>query len=154
AGQSTIYVEAGVGTGSAVFFFDQSDGGTARVIFQGDFSNAGGFGLDISYMTAPRMNLGSLEGAGIVGLGSKKLTVGGNNLSPAFDGLIRDGGFLHATGGSLTKVGAGTFSLNGAETYTGGTTVDGGALAVNGSILGNATVDSGATLQGTGTIAG
>ena len=54
----------------------------------------------------------------------------------------------------ITKSGAGTVTLSGADTYTGPTTNNAGTLAVNGSLAGNVVVNSGATLAGTGTIGG
>ena len=52
-------------------------------------------------------------------LGVNNLTVGSNNLSTTFSGVIQDGG-------SLTKVGRGTLILTNANTYTGGTTIEQG----------------------------
>jgi outer membrane autotransporter protein len=53
------------------------------------------------------------------------LTLGNNNGTGSFSGLIEDGG----TGGvGLAKVGSGSQTLSGANTYTGPTTVNGGAL--------------------------
>ena len=56
---------------------------------------------------------------------------------------------------SLTKNGAGTWTLTGNSTYTGNTAVNDGTLRVNGS-LGNTavTINNGGTLGGTGTITG
>jgi autotransporter-associated beta strand protein len=54
----------------------------------------------------------------------------------------------------LTKSGAGTLTLSGADTYNGPTTNNAGTLAVNGSLAGNVVVNSGATLAGTGTVGG
>ena len=52
-------------------------------------------------------------------------TLGNNNGTGSFSGLIEDGG----TGGvGLVKVGSGSQTLSGANTYTGPTTVNGGAL--------------------------
>ncbi len=59
-----------------------------------------------------------------------------------------------ATNGQLTKVGTGTLTLAGANTYTGLTTISAGTLVVNGSIAGNVVVNSGAILAGAGTISG
>jgi autotransporter-associated beta strand protein len=60
---------------------------------------------------------------------------------------------LTSTGGSFTKLGAGTLTLSGASTYSGATTVSEGKLVVNGSISTSTTiVSSGATLGGSGTV--
>jgi autotransporter-associated beta strand protein len=52
----------------------------------------------------------------------------------------------------LTKVGAGTLTLSGANSYTGLTTVDEGTLVNNGSIAGSAVVKDGGILKGIGSI--
>lgn len=62
-------------------------------------------------------------------------------------------------GSALTKSGAGTLVLAGANTYAGGTTVAAGTLLVNnasgsGAGAGDVTLDAGATFGGTGSIAG
>ena len=55
--------------------------------------------------------------------------------------------------GGLTKLGAGSLTLSGANSYSGGTTVSAGSLVVNGSLANSAvTVGNGATLGGSGTI--
>ena len=59
-------------------------------------------------------------------LGANRLTVGSNNLSTLFSGAIQDGGFMGGTGGSLAKIGTGTLTLSGANTYTGGTLISAG----------------------------
>ena len=85
-------------------------------------------------------------------VGGTALTVGSSD-SDTFSGTIRDD-----TGpGSLTKVGNGTQTLGGANTYTGATAVNAGTLQLSGS-LGNTaiTVAPGATLlanAGSGVIA-
>src|SRR5262249_60795107 len=52
------------------------------------------------------------------------------------------------------KVGTGTLTLGGVNTYTGATTADAGTLLVNGSIATSPSVSvtAGATLGGTGTV--
>jgi outer membrane autotransporter protein len=123
-------------SGGSVFFFDSSTGGTARFII-----NTGGT-FDMSGLTTTGMTAGSIEGAGNYFLGSKMLTVGGNNLSTTVSGVISDGGGSGGTGGSLVKVGTGTLILSGPNTYTGGTTISAGTLQLgnggaSGSIVGN-----------------
>jgi fibronectin-binding autotransporter adhesin len=78
------------------------------------------------------------------------LTVGGNNASTAYAGLLTGAG-------SLVKTGSGTLTLGGANTYAGTTTVAAGSLLVNGNqsaAAGAVLVDALATLGGSGTIGG
>ena len=126
AGSSTLTASGGTngGGGGEIQFGASSDGGTARVI-----ANGNGF-LDISDLTGAGMGIGSIEGSGIFLLGSKTLTVGGNNLSATVSGVIQDGGHGGGVGGALTKVGSGTLTLSGANTYTGATTISAGALQI------------------------
>ena len=133
--------------GGRVVFTQDSTGGQARFI-----TNGGGV-FDMSGLTGAGMTAGSIEGAGSYALGSKQLTVGGNNLSTQVSGIIADGGTFGGTGGSLVKVGAGTLTLSGVNTYTGATTVNAGTLSVNGSIANSSvTVNAGGMLGGNGTI--
>jgi autotransporter-associated beta strand protein len=69
------------------------------------------------------MTAGSIEGNGQYNLGSKRLTVGSNNLSTTVSGLIENGGHAGGASGSLVKVGTGTLTLLGDNTYRGGTTI-------------------------------
>lgn len=60
---------------------------------------------------------------------------------------------LTSSGGSFTKLGAGTLTISGINTYNGATTVSAGQLTINGSIANSTTtVSSGATLGGSGTV--
>ncbi|HRZ86291.1 MAG TPA: autotransporter-associated beta strand repeat-containing protein, partial [bacterium] len=67
--------------------------------------------------------VGSIEDHGNISLGSATLTVGGNNSSRDYYGVIS------GTGG-LTKVGSGRLTLCSANTYTGVTRVSGGTLTL------------------------
>jgi fibronectin-binding autotransporter adhesin len=88
----------------------------------------------------------------VVTLGANNLTVGANKLSTAFSGVI-------SGTGSLTKIGSGTLTLRGANTYTGKTLVRQGKLTIQdrtGSLMvikGSITVDGG-TFGGSGLVGG
>jgi autotransporter-associated beta strand protein len=112
------------------------------------------------------MPIGSLEGTGLVKLGQNTLSVGSNNDTTSFDGIINDAGGGANGSGSLTKAGSGTFTLSGANTYTGKTTVVAGTLLVtnrtgsatgtgpvivNGGVLGSTGKISGAVTSGSAT---
>ena len=143
AGSATVTTNSGL-----TRFVDGSTGGNARFI-----TGANG-AFDISQLGSAGMTAGSIEGAGAYFLGSKTLTVGGNNLSTEVGGVIQDGGIVGGTGGALVKEGTGSLVLSGNNTYTGATTVDAGSLIVNGSIASSSltTVNAGGTLGGNGTV--
>ena len=77
------------------------------------------------------MTVGSIEGTGNIFLGHRNLTVGSNNLSTVFSGIIQDGGVNSGIGGSLTKIGTGKLTSTGANLYSGGTIIRSGRLLVN-----------------------
>jgi autotransporter-associated beta strand protein len=156
AGNATLIAngDPSAGEGGRIVFADHSTGGTARVEVFGEGA------LDISGHVENQqisgVTVGSIEGSGIVFLGSHDLTVGSNNLSTVFSGVMQDDGT--GGGGALVKIGTGILTLTGANTYTRGTTIDEGALFVNnisGSGTGTALVQVNAgMLGGTGTIDG
>ena len=154
AGNALLIANGGVngGDGGSIQFATASTGDTAQVQVFGNGN------LDISRHDAPGVTTGSIEGNGAVFLGANNLTVGRNNLTKTFSGLIQDGGISGGTGGSLTKAGNRKLNLTNANTYTGGTTVTQGTLLVRnrtGSATGTGAVQVNAgTLGGTGTIAG
>ena len=65
--------------------------------------------------------------------GAFALGVGNNNTSTTYSGVM-------SGGGSLTKLGTGTFTLSGNDTYTGGTSISAGALNLSGSLTGGGTI--------------
>ena len=120
AGSATITTDSG----STINFTGASTGSQARFIV-----NSGGV-FDMSALTTAGMTAGSIEGAGTYNLGSKELIVGLNDLSTQVSGVIADGGASGGTGGSIVKVGTGTLTLLGSNTYSGGTSFIGGVLAI------------------------
>ncbi|MEZ0254410.1 MAG: autotransporter domain-containing protein [Chthoniobacter sp.] len=161
AGEATIIAQdGGEGGGGHLYFMEDSQGGTATIKLYGKGQ------LDISSHNPGSVTIGSLEGNGLVFLGSNNLTIGSNNKSTVFSGIISDGGEgafeggegstrPTGLGGSLTKIGIGSLTLTGANTYTGNTNVNGGKLIIDGSIVSPFTfVNPGGTLGGHGFIGG
>jgi autotransporter-associated beta strand protein len=69
-----------------------------------------------------------------------------------FSGVIQEGGIGGGTGGSLSKIGTGTPTLTGANTYTGDTTIEGGRFVVNN--MGGSGAGTGAVQVTAGTLGG
>jgi len=104
------------------------------------------------------ISIGSLSGGGTSGgnvdLHGDTLTVGSDNTSTTFSGAILSSSWGV---GNLIKVGTGTLTLTGGNTYSGLTTVSGGVLAISsaGVIASAVTINAGGTLQiGDGTTDG
>ena len=140
-----------IGGGGLTLFLDDSTGEKARLKMIGQGK------VNIIDHNSPGVTVGSIEGNGFVSLGMNTLTVGTNDLSTTFSGLIQDG-IIGGAGGALVKIGYGQLTLKGANTYTGSTTVRGGTLLVNnmtGSGTGSGPVQIAAgTLAGNGTMTG
>lgn len=124
-------------------------GGTLRLGAAGVLADTSAITLASSGSATLSLNnfnetVGSLAGGGFITLGSATLTFGANDQSTAFSGVI-------SGTGSLTKVGAGTQRLSGANSFTGSVTVNAGSLQIeDDSALGGTstgtTVSSGAEL--------
>ena len=149
AGNATLIANGGPRGGGTISFpgLANTTGGTARIQLFGN----GKLELTSRY-SRNDLAIGSLEGDGKVLLGRHQLTVGTNNLSTSFSGAILD------SRGSLIKVGTGTLTLSGSNTYASGTTIRSGGLKVNnetgsGTGTGPVGVLAGA-LGGSGIIAG
>jgi fibronectin-binding autotransporter adhesin len=94
-------------------------------------------------------------GTGALALGTSRTFDIGNSSSTTTELTIS----APVSGGSLTKIGAGTLRLSGANTYTGGTIASAGGLVVtnttgSGVGTGALAIQSGAFLNGTGFIGG
>lgn len=113
AGAANIVNNAG-----SIYFYDNASGGTAT--YTGGASSL----LNIAGLTASGMTIGSIAGSGSILATGKALTVGGNNTTTAFAGIIS------GLGGSLIKQGSGTLTLSGVNTYTGSTTINAGIVSI------------------------
>jgi len=136
----------------SLVFVGSSTGSTAQIELGSDPVFGGSGVLDISGHNAPGVTIGSIEGDAttFVFLAANNLTVGSNDLSTTFFGVIEDNGFS----GSLAKMGKKTLDLMGANIYTGATNINGGALQVDGSISSNTIINHKGTLAGGGTVYG
>ncbi|MCI0332194.1 MAG: autotransporter-associated beta strand repeat-containing protein [Planctomycetes bacterium] len=173
AGNATINVNGGTVPGAGggqVHFGSGANAGTATLNIGSGVAGAGGGGANLAgdtiatnarftvaaggfvslTTTVGTVEIGSIEGAGAIHLGHVHLRTGGLNTSTTISGPIT--GF--ATNPRLTKIGTGTLTLAGTNTYNGLTKVDGGTLVINGSTPGSVEVNNSATLKGIGTIGG
>lgn len=153
AGNATTIINSGNGGyGASCGFTDDSNGGTARVEVFGN-------GLLFIVTNTPPFTPGSIEGDGLIST-AKTLEIGGNDLSTLFSGVISAGG-----NSPVQKVGTGTLTLSGANTYLAGTVIIEGGLkvdnttgsgtgtgpvAVDGGILGGKGIIAGSVTVGTG----
>lgn len=143
--------------GSLLSLLGSAGGSGATIV------NAAGAAVDVALLDAfngrtSRASIGSLSGEGDTYIGAAGLTLGYLALNDTIDGSIRDGAspkFVELirtqlpsysapvlVGGELEKVGSGTLTLTGDNTYTGGTTINAGVLALgdggsSGSIVGS-----------------
>ncbi|CAN5834310.1 hypothetical protein BH11VER1_BH11VER1_04950 [soil metagenome] len=101
--------------------------------------------------------IGSLAGAGNFNLttqataGAVNLTVGGNNTSTIYTGIIAPGS---VAGGKIIKTGTGTFAMNAANTFTGGVTVSNGTVTTNSTATGFGTAAGSLVLGDANSLAG
>jgi autotransporter-associated beta strand protein len=137
AGTSTIYTASNSGE---IEFFNTSSGGNAQINLNGATTV-----LEVT-LSSGGLSIGSLAGTGgyVVfadqegGATLQSLTVGSLNTSTTFAGTIVDASGSDAIG-SLTKVGTGTLTLTGYNSYQGGTNLNAGTIAVgSNSALGTA----------------
>ena len=150
--------------GSSTIKINPGSSGIANLNIDGSFTTSQGFETNATGGATYKV---TLENGGTLRMSADvaDLTNGATNktqLALGTGGGIIDTNGHNAglstgiTGTSLTKTGAGTLTLTGANTYTGTTTVNYGTLLVNGANTGTGAVSvaSGATLGGGGSIAG
>ena len=107
--------------------------------------------LDLSQNTKPGgVRFRALESTSIstINIAGITLYVGNGNTDTVSSGEIL------GVNGSLFKVGSGSLTLQGKNTYTKSTVIEGGTLVINGSTTTNTAVAPAGTLSGTGTITG
>jgi fibronectin-binding autotransporter adhesin len=106
--------------------------------------------------------LGALTGSGTVSMGGSgsnggrlTYTIGAKNIDTTFSGVIQEADAVNGKQVNVTKVGTGSLTLSGVNTYTGTTSITGGTLIVNGSLANTVvTVGASGVLGGTGVIGG
>ena len=143
---SLIDVQQGTLVGGSFIQDDWTNNLASLNIASGAIFNGVEANVRVDALTGSGTFSGGLNGAGYVAD-----TIGVNNGSGAFSGVVQDYGPL-----SLVKAGTGAQTLSGSCTYTGTTTIGAGTLLVVGSLASNSAVSvaNAATLGGTGTVAG
>jgi autotransporter-associated beta strand protein len=135
-----------VNNGNAVVRFSTASAGSADARWVFNNTTAGRTSLDFGTGT---ISFGSLTGAAAFNgnnTGTKTISAGALGFNDTYSGVISNGtGTL-----ALTKVGTGTMTLSGANTYTGATTVNAGTLALGAA---NRIADTSALVLAGGTFA-
>jgi autotransporter-associated beta strand protein len=132
-----------------LFLGDGAGTDTVRLLSDNQIPDAAGITMgSFAVLDLNDMNetTGAIRGNGTIDLGSGILRAGADNGSTSFGGVI-------IGTGSLFKLGTGTWTLNGNNSYSGSTTVSAGTLIVNGSqASSDVTVNGTATLGGDGVV--
>ena len=154
ASGATLQLQGGitVGTESLNITGTGATGQTGALVNVSGTNNYGGL-LTLGGNTSLSSDAGTLN---LTNIG----TITGATFSLTLDGAGNGSvsSIIGTTSGSLTKNGAGTWTLTGSNTYTGTTTINSGVLNIQkatglGTTAGGTTVNTGAALQLQGTIA-
>lgn len=126
--------------GGGLIRFDDQSTASGVVI-----NNKVGASIDISGLTTNEISIGKLSGAGEVILGSKTINLGGLGKNSEISGVI-------SGEGGLKKIGQGTLTLTGNNTYQGKTFVESGILqlgneSINGLLNGDIEIKMGGELD-------
>jgi autotransporter-associated beta strand protein len=152
---TTPGVGSGIGVGGCTTALQTADitlNGTMELLNRGiGWANPASGAFQMGALNGTGVMVGNFSGGGVT-----TVTLGATGSNGAFSGEIANGAGNVV---NLVKVGSGTQTLGGANTYTGTTTVNGGTLLVtnsagSGTGTGGVSVNAAATLGGTGTVAG
>lgn len=153
----TYYIRSGLdgdwSASTGVFnIISDSGGGDFRIQNTFGYPNATinlGANTSIYHASGGAVSIGAVSGSSGSSMNGTPWTVGAKNIDMTYAGNI--------TGNSITKVGTGTWTLSGTNSYTGATIISGGTLLINGNAApasGAITVAAAGTLGGSGTIGG
>lgn len=147
SGKATIHVtNTGTVTNHGIEIQGSNAGGNAEIIL-------GNTSLYVA-ASSPTFTIAGLEGDETSIAQSQPMLIINRDTSrqTAFTGVLQD--FSNVVPTVLTKTGAGTQILSGANTYTGLTTVQNGILVLNGTLGGDICIDPAGTLKGSLTTTG
>jgi autotransporter-associated beta strand protein len=151
-------------TSRGIMWSDNAGAGNAALTGSAaaSWNLSGAFGfIETAGAATPTVQLGSLAGTnaattlgGFSGSGTKTFQIGALNSSTTFAGAIQDNPQTTGTPViALIKVGTGTLTMSGTNTYSGATTVNAGTLAFTTATPSSATWDIAVTATSTPTSA-
>lgn len=114
-----------------------------------DTGSAGTQSANLTLGEGTTYNIGGLKGSANFDLAVSNLSVGANNQSTTFNGVLQG-----AFNNNVTKVGSGTLVLAGNNTYIGTTIISAGRLDIGGTNLSSITVMAAGELGGEGSTSG
>lgn len=128
-GTLTLSAAAGYTTGTTITQGKLSLSGAGNLSGTGPVSIGAAGTLDVTGLSGTSATIDALSGSGSVNLGAKTLAVGADNSSTTYSGTIS--GSATGVNVNLSKVGTGTLTLAGTNSYTGTTQIAVGTLSVS-----------------------